>query len=117
MVRKKIYIAGAMRGIPHYNFPAFYEAERVLRAIGWWTINPARVDEEWGFNRLTPEDSITRQKRDYFIKRDIDLVMSADALCILPGWEKSKGVAVEIAVANYCNIPIYTFNGALKVEA
>ncbi len=113
---KKIYIAGPMRGKPNYNFPAFMEADELLTLLGWITINPAQVDIDKGFDPKTPQDSLTPKDLEEFIVRDIHLVISADAVCLLDGWEDSKGVAVEIAVADYCNIPIFNLTGALEQE-
>lgn len=43
-----LYVAGPMRGIPEFNFPAFFEAEdRPLKA-GYDVINPARKDTDDG---------------------------------------------------------------------
>ncbi len=113
---KKIYIAGPMRGIPEYNFPAFMEADDLLTLYGWITINPAQVDIDRGFDPKTPQHTLTKKDLEDFIVRDIHLVMSADAICLLEGWEHSKGVGVEIAIAHYCDIPIFFLNGALKQE-
>src|SRR5262245_23383467 len=48
--KKKIYIAGPMRGYPSYNFPAFDEAEAALTAGGWRVLSPAAMDRAIGFN-------------------------------------------------------------------
>ncbi len=98
-----------MRGYPEYNFPAFYEAEASLEKRGCVVINPARIDEVKGFTVDTPEHTLTGDDLKAFIKRDIDLVMSVDAIVVLPGWEKSKGVAVEVALARYCDIGVYSY--------
>src|SRR5690606_2613290 len=46
-----IYLAGAMRGIEEFSFPAFHDAERRLRRKGWTQIiDPAKHDEENGFD-------------------------------------------------------------------
>ena len=36
-----IYLSGPMTGLPEFNYPAFHEAARRWRAIGWDVINPA----------------------------------------------------------------------------
>jgi nucleoside 2-deoxyribosyltransferase len=111
---KKIYIAGPMRGYPDYNFPLFKEVAEELRDYNWEVINPAELDTANGFDTDRHAESIKRKELEDFIVRDVHLVMSCDAICVLPGWEKSYGVAVEVAVANYCGIPIFTPAGAVE---
>lgn len=107
--KKTIYIAGPMRGYPQFNFDAFHEADIVLKGRGWNTINPAQLDIDEGFNPCVPQETLTKKDLEDFIVRDIHMVLSADAVVLLEGWEKSKGVAVEIAIANYSGIPLYIY--------
>lgn len=103
----KIYIAGPMRDIPEFNFPAFFEAEKVLQKEGWETINPAEIDINEGFDTTQAREALSKADLEKFILRDVHLVVSADAICLLPGWQGSRGVAVELATAKYCELPIY----------
>lgn len=107
--KKIIYIAGPMRGYHEYNFQAFHDADEDLSNQGWETINPAQVDINNGFDPKTPQHALTREDLENFIVRDIHLVLSADAVVVLHGWEKSKGVAVEVAIAKYSDMPIYVY--------
>lgn len=45
-----VYIAGPMRGIPLFNFPAFDRAADVLRSHCHYPINPADLDRKIGFD-------------------------------------------------------------------
>jgi hypothetical protein len=97
-----IYIAGPMRGHEDDNYPAFYEAEEMLRAKGiWLPVNPARMDEE-----LVKFGDIVEVDYKLALKRDIDEIFEADAMYMLKGWEKSEGARVEHALAIYLGLSI-----------
>jgi hypothetical protein len=103
----KIYIAGPMRGIPQYNFPAFHRAAKLLRLLDWEVISPAEIDNAEGFDESTPESELTKKHLLRFILRDIELVSTSDAICMLPDSHNSPGAQVELAMARYMNISIY----------
>lgn len=75
----KIFIAGPMTGIPEYNFPAFFEAQAKLEALGYEVANPADtgVREGWGH-------------RDY-LRVSVPMMLQCDSVAALPGWDKSVG--------------------------
>jgi hypothetical protein len=99
----KIYIAGPMRGIKNFNFPAFFEAEERIRAACHSPVNPARRDvEQDGFN---PASSEPRPFIEY-MRLDLPMVMDCDAVAVLPGWRKSKGASLEVHVAVECGLDI-----------
>jgi hypothetical protein len=100
----KIYIAGPMRGLPLYNFPAFMAAAERIRAFGHTPVNPAERDiVEDGFDPAKDEAKPFR----FYMRHDLPLVMDCDAVAVLPGWEKSKGASLEVHVARECEIPIF----------
>lgn len=112
----KIYIAGPMRGKEQYNFPAFHEAAKVLRAEGWEVLSPAEIDNDEGFDENTPEDTLTKQHLIDFLMRDIKIVTEVDAICMLPGHRTSYGACVELAMAHYLKLPVYTIDIYGKIE-
>lgn len=94
-----------MRGIPEYNFPAFYEAAEQLRSRGHVVWSPAENDvEKDGFNPATD----TAQPMLHYMKRDLPEVLNADAVVVLPGWEQSEGAKLETHVAKMCGIPVHS---------
>lgn len=42
----RVYLAGPMRGVPHFNFPAFHAAAAELRARGYVVFSPAEADND-----------------------------------------------------------------------
>lgn len=99
----KLYLAGPMRGIPDYNFPAFHAAAAQLRALGHEVWSPAERDEkDDGFNPSTDKAKPIR----YYMAYDLPAVLASDAVAVLPGWRKSKGAQLEVHVATCCDIPI-----------
>lgn len=83
----RVYIASAMTGYPQFNWPAFFEAEAILEALGHEVRNPARMGHIEGGSWS-----------DY-LKRDLRNVLEVDAVCVLPGWDTSKGARLEVHVA------------------
>lgn len=112
---KKCYLAGPMSNIPQFNFPAFFSAEKELEARGYEVFNPARKDVENHGDAFysciggSHEElaAILGYKADYkhFLKIDLNWILdNADAIAFLPGWENSKGVKAEKALAECLNL-------------
>ena len=96
------YLAGPMRGLPRFNFDAFHSAAADLRARGWEILSPVEHDEEAGFDPDTmTEDDFDLQSA---MRWDIGSVLISDAVILLPGWESSWGVGVEMMVAQAIGI-------------
>ena len=91
----RVYLAGPMTGLPAHNAPAFDAAERQLCDAGLDVVSPAAM------LRLFPDDTL----RQHF-SRDCQAICDADCVVLLDGWERSKGVAVELALAGYLGIPV-----------
>jgi hypothetical protein len=101
---KTVYVAGPMRHIALFNFPAFDAAAALLRSQGHTVINPAELDRAVGINEHTdplPPDFLRGAMR-----RDLDAICGCDAIALLPGWANSKGVGVELALANLLGLEI-----------
>ena len=86
MTIKSIYLSGPMTGKPDFNRPYFNEIARKLRQAGFMVYNPGEVGpEDWTWS-------------DY-MKRDIQWLLEADAIMMLPGHEESKGARLERTIA------------------
>lgn len=90
-----IYIGGPMRGIANYNFPAFDVARDRLQALGHTVISPADLDRQDGIH----ENSVAPNIRQCILRDLYAIADRAEAIALLPGWQNSRGVAVEVAFA------------------
>ena len=113
MKKLKVYIAGPMRGIEYYNFPAFDMAAEALSRLGVESINPAQMDRDAGFDScaLKPDHDWSSTPPDFdkeaCIKRDIEGIMDSDAILMLDGWWNSIGALAEYRVAIWRGIHIF----------
>lgn len=86
-----IYLAGPIRGVPQLNWPAFKAAAERLKANGH-------------------EDQIlkeARRSRRKAFEQNLSWICTlADAVAVLPGWEKSMGAMAEAAVAEALGFPV-----------
>ena len=103
----KIYLAGPMRGIPKFNFPAFYEAAEFLKQQGHEVFNPASSDcmEHGPEVCESPTGNLEDIKHTGFslrhaLKKDLSWICDhAEAVALLPDWERSLGATAERALA------------------
>ena len=104
----KIYLAGPMRGYENFNFPAFDFAAAKLRQDGHEVFSPAERDRLIHGPKLENNktgDEVEAEKTVGFSLRDALatdtdwIARNADAIALLPGWEKSSGAQAELALA------------------
>ena len=121
----RLYLAGPMRGIPEFNFPAFHAAAARLRAQGHMVFNPAEKDNERhgiNFAEGNTAGSI-EQARDQHgfslrvaLGEDLDWICEhAEGIALLPGWELSNGARAEWATAVALSLTIIYLNGEQHV--
>jgi nucleoside 2-deoxyribosyltransferase len=118
----KLYLAGPMRGLPAFNFPAFNEAAALLRAAGHEVFSPADRDSHVGFDPTGMAGTDAELDRAHFSVREAlgaDLgwiCAEADAIALLDGWERSLGTAAEVATARALGLPVYTLGELVDAE-
>lgn len=105
----KIYLAGPMRGIAEFNFPAFHACAGKLRAGGHEVFSPAERDIRVhgdAFSKDNPTGDNAKAERDHgfnlreALADDLDWICRhADAIALMPGWGASKGANAEHATA------------------
>jgi len=109
---KRVYIAGPMRGVKDFNFPAFDTARDLANKNGWDPISPADIDRESGVHENTDIAEVdTHKAARVFAQRDcnaiIDLLAEyGDAIAMLPGWTKSTGARAEFFLASWVGLQV-----------
>lgn len=81
----KVYIAGPMTGLPHFNRPAFNQAALNLSFDKHVPLNPAILPDG-----LTEAD---------YMAVGLTMLQRADAIYLLTGWQFSAGARAEHALA------------------
>jgi hypothetical protein len=98
-----IYIAGPMTGYDDYNRPLFNETAEAFEEGGWNVFNPATNDIRL-FGSYEECDAAIKADRKAALRimlgSDLEFICNeADAIAMLPGWEKSFGARAEHATA------------------
>lgn len=107
----KVYLAGPMRGLPEFNFPAFHAAAATLRDMGYEVFSPAEQDEKrWGADAtagIRDERSLDERlglPSGGALRRCLSddfnyIVNEAEGIAFLKGWERSSGALAEYMAA------------------
>lgn len=109
----KIYIAGPMSGHPFGNRQAFDSAAKVIRRNGDVPINPVDLDLALGMGECFDDPdklespSNTPGLVQAFARCNLHALEHSDAICLLPGWQKSKGATWEAMTAYRFNLDFY----------
>ena len=112
------YLAGPMTGLPGFNYRAFDDARDVLEAEGWTVISPTDLDREnlgIAFDEMDGTEDLSEYRTD-FARQDLDALLDAHAVIVLPGWERSTGARNEATVASWLGLPIFEFETRKLVE-
>lgn len=102
---KNIYLSGPMRGHREFNFPAFDKAADKLIREGCLVFNPAERDRNYGFDEAgmsgyEPLHVLNNFDHRQAMADDTNFICTkADAIYMLPGWQRSTGAVAERALA------------------
>lgn len=117
-----VYLAGPMRGIGQFNFPAFHRAAEFLRSEGWGVFNPAEFDEHNGFDATGYDGTEDLTAIGFNLRESLGadlafIAARADAVAVLPGWEDSRGARAEVATALALGLLVFdVWSGAEVTE-
>lgn len=108
----KVYLAGPMRGIPEFNFPAFRRNAKLLRAADIQVVSPHELDEEAGYfwEGFRGDEDLTSYNFDIAerLLEDIRVIaQDVDAVVVMQGWDESSGARAEASFAWGIGKPVY----------
>ena len=89
-MKRKVYIACPITGVEKYWEP-FEKAEDELTAAGFIALTPTRLP--LGLDNAA------------YMRIDLAMIDTADAVLFLPGWTRSHGAIVEHGYCVYINKP------------
>lgn len=92
----RAYTSGKMSGLPDHGFKSFVAAKKKLESQGFEVLSPAE-----NFSGV-----VVDALRHLYLRRDIEQVLNADLVVVLPGWEDSDGAKLEVRIAQEIGIPI-----------
>lgn len=89
----KLYIAGPMTGLPEFNYPAFNDAARRIRAAGYDVENPA-------------DNTVTGDDYHDYLRAGLAQLLTCDAVAVLDRWWESGGARWEVNTAGVLGLPV-----------
>lgn len=111
----RVYLAGPMTGYPRWNFDAFALAAALLRDRGYEVVSPAEVELARGFDPDTPAAVYTADDYTAAMRRDVEALLTVDAVALMDGWASSRGASMESTVGRALGLrvgPLMSFLGA-----
>lgn len=96
MSAQRIYIAGPMSGLPDFNYPSFDRAEQDLAAAGFEPSSPAVLAH---LSPTDPGELADGLSYEDVLASSLQMLLNADAVALLDGWESSHGARLEVALA------------------
>lgn len=99
-----VYVAGPMSGRPDFNYPAFEAAAVALRAKGYRVFSPHEIDD----------DVPGSKPYEWYIEAGLAKLRQCNTVALLPGWEDSKGVSIELKYARGEGMAIFEIEVLLQ---
>jgi hypothetical protein len=93
---ERLYVAGPITGLPDKNLYAFTQATEDLIRAGYTVYNPRNLES------IAPPDAAYA----WFLRMALKMMLEADGVALLPGWESSQGARLEQYVALSCALPV-----------
>jgi len=109
LAETSVYIAGPMTSIPEFNFPAFKAAASDIDEMGVSAV----YCTAFGIPPA-PEDALPWEE---YRREALQLMLTCNAVVVLPGWRESKGARLEVYVALELGMPVVEYPDLRPVES
>lgn len=103
---RRVYIAGPIAGKPDGNRAAFRQAAKRIARRHWQPVNPLEVEPHPHEGQPCPERGYAPGEHDSghtssccFMRADMTVMLTCDAIYLLEGWEHSRGARDEFVAA------------------
>lgn len=105
-----------MTGCADFNYPAFFEAAKILRKLGHDAENPADNDGPTLAESLVNAHAAKADGKTWhdYMRRDLPRIARCDGMVMLDGWQTSRGASLERDIAIGLEMPVYRL--ALKCD-
>ncbi len=103
MNKPKLYISGAISGIPDLNVLLFAKVTKALRDLGYIVVNPHVICQ-----------GIPAAEWSTCMRKCIIALMDCDIIIMLDDWQQSKGATIEYEIAQYLQMPAFSFHAFLQ---
>ena len=87
----RLYISGPVAGMEGRNAEDFKKAEKLLKNAGFDVSNPTKMIG-------------SKIKRGEIVRCCLGELLRCQGVALLPGWRRSKGACLEVAVATACGM-------------
>ena len=111
IIGRKVYLAGPMRGIPEFNFPAFAKWAQWLRAQGYEVFSPAEKGAEKEVEKDPSLQYDLAFRRKVFLMDTNYICTEADIIALMPDWHISLGARAEYALAKAIGLQVMILEG------
>jgi len=98
----KIFLSGPMTGYVLHNYPMFEQVEECLVMAGYKVVNPAKIGLKFDPNKVDGDKKLYRA----MTKEIQEAEKTCTVILLLPGWEDSVGVRLELKTALKLNMKI-----------
>jgi len=92
---EKIFISGPMTGYPDFNFPLFNAVSKILIQKGFDVVNPVNICRKYKKEKVLSDKEIFNAMIEEQQKEE----RKCTVLLLLPKWENSAGVRLELQTA------------------
>lgn len=95
-----------MTGLPEFNKAAFDAAAKYVESMGWTAVNPYHADptHEGACSKGTGDRH--EHPWECWMKASLCMMLTCEAVLLLPGWENSRGATIEHDLAKQCGMQV-----------